>query len=167
MNGEISAFIHKTEELKYNAERFEHPEAIEQSQVKIGEIQNEVSLMQGLWDHIANCQTIFKGYMDNTWEDTKTDDMEEEVKKQERTLKAMKVDKKCNAYIGILEEIKTWLKFLPLCGQLRDPSMRERHWDMIREKVKSNFVIDSNLLLSDIYNLELGKIAEDVEEICD
>ena len=93
--------------------------------------------------------------------------MEEEVKKLERMLKAMKVDKRCNAYIGILEEIKKWLKFLPLCGQLRDPSMRERHWDMIRAKVNSNFVIDANLRLSDIYNLELGKIAEDVEEITD
>lgn len=105
--------------------------------------------------------------MDNTWEGTKTDDMEEEVKKLERILKGMKVDKKCNAYIGLLEEIKKWLKFLPLCGQLRDPSMRERHWDMIRAKVNNNFVIDENLKLSHIYDLELGKIADDVEEITD
>jgi len=105
--------------------------------------------------------------MDNSWEETKTDDMEEEVKKLERSLKTMKVDKKCNAYIGILEEIKKWLKFLPLCGQLRDPSMRERHWDMIRKKVSSNFVIDANLRLSDVYALELGKISDDVEEITD
>ena len=123
--------------------------------------------MQGLWDHIAECQTIFKSYMDNSWEETKTDDMEEEVKKLERTLKQMKVDKKCNAYIGILEEIKKWLKFLPLVGQLRDPSMRERHWDMIRAKVNNNFKIDEHLKLSHIYDLELGKIADDVEEITD
>ena len=79
----------------------------------------------------------------------------------------MKVDKKCNAYIGLLEEIKKWLKFLPLCGQLRDPSMRPRHWDMIREKAKTGLIIDKDLRLIDIYNLELGKIAEDVEEITD
>jgi len=167
VNGEIADFTKKTEELKYNAIKFEHPNAIDASQAKISEIESEVSLMQGLWDHIADCQTIFKGYMDNTWEETRTDDMEEEVKKLERMLKAMKVDKKCNAYIGILEEMKKWLKFLPLCGQLRDPAMRERHWDMIREKVKSNFVIDHNLRLSHIYDLELGKYAEDVEEITD
>ena len=123
--------------------------------------------MQLLWDHIATCQAIFDGYMTNTWEETKTDAMEEEVKKLERTLKGMKVDKKCNAYIGILEEIKKWLKFLPLCGSLRDPSMRERHWDSIREKVGVNFVIDEKLQLSDIYKLELGKYADDVEEITD
>lgn len=167
VNGEIEEKINKTTELRYNAEKFEHPTAIEASEVKIKEIQNEVALMQGLWDHIAECQTIFKSYMDNTWEGTKTDDMEEEVKKLERSLKGMKVDKKCNAYIGLLEEIKKWLKFLPLCGQLRDPSMRERHWDMIRAKVNNNFKIDENLLLSHIYDLELGKIADDVEEITD
>jgi dynein heavy chain len=79
----------------------------------------------------------------------------------------MKVDKKCNAYIGILEEIKKWMKFLPLVESLRDKAMRERHWDLIREKVQSNFVIDENLKLKDIYDLELGKINDDVEEICD
>jgi len=164
---EIQEFQDSTDSLKYNAEKFEHPQAIEASESKIVEIRTEVGLMKELWDHIANCSQIFDGYMTNTWEETKTDDMEEEVKKLERTLKGMKVDKKCNAYIGILEEIKKWLKFLPLCGQLRDPSMRERHWDMIREKVKNNFVIDSNLRLADIYALELGKISDDVEEITD
>jgi uncharacterized coiled-coil DUF342 family protein len=59
VNDEIKDFCTKTEDLKYNAERFEHPEAIEQSQVKIGEIENEVGLMHGLWEHIADCQTIF------------------------------------------------------------------------------------------------------------
>lgn len=167
VNSEIDSFIEKTNELKYNATKFEHPEMIEASEGQIGVIQNEVNLFKELWGHIDACQTIFRGYLDNTWEETKTDEMEEEVKKLERTLKGMKVDKKCNTYIGILEEIKTWLKFLPLCGQLRDPSMRERHWDMVREKVKANFVIDANLKLEDIYNLNLGKYAEDVEEITD
>jgi dynein heavy chain len=54
--------------------------------------------------------------------------MEDEVKKLQKTLKEMKVDKKANAYNGILEEIKKWLLFLPLIAELRDPAMRERHW---------------------------------------
>ena len=51
------------------------------------------------------------------------------------TLKGMtKVDKRCNAYIGLLDECKRWLVFLPMVTALRHPSMRERHWDTIREK---------------------------------
>jgi dynein heavy chain len=93
--------------------------------------------------------------------------MEDEVKKLMKTLKDMKVDKKANAYVGILEEIKKWLIFLPLIAELADQSMRDRHWDSIRAKVGVNFTIDDNLLLKDIYNLNLGKYQEDVEEITD
>lgn len=61
--------------------------------------------------------------------------MEDEVKKLQKTLKEMKVDKKANAYNGILEELKKWLLFLPLIAELRDPAMRERHWQKLRDKV--------------------------------
>lgn len=87
VNGEITEFIELTDILKYNAEKFEHPEAIEGSQVKIGEIQNEVGLMQGLWDHIDVCQGVFQGYMVDTWENTNTGPMTEQVSKLEKTLK--------------------------------------------------------------------------------
>ena len=70
------------------------------------------------------------------------------MKKLLKTLKDMKVDKRANAYNGILDEIKKWLNFLPLIGELRDPSMLERHWDSIRKLVKTEFVVDANLSLS-------------------
>jgi len=46
--------------------------------------------------------------------------MEDEVKKLMKKLKDMKIDKKANAYQGILEEIKKWLVFLPLIAELAD-----------------------------------------------
>lgn len=84
-----------------------------------------------------------------------------------KTLKDMKVDKRANAYLGILEEIKKWLIFLPLIAELRDQAMRERHWNAIRKIVKVNFVVDSKLILQDVYSLNLGDHKEDVEEITD
>lgn len=120
-----------------------------------------------LWDHISVCQKIFVGYLANTWEKTEPFEMEDEVKKLMKTLKDMKVDKRANAYLGILEDIKKWLIFLPLIAELRDQAMRDRHWNAIKAKVKSNFVVDNKLLLSDIYNLNLGDYKEDVEEITD
>lgn len=84
-----------------------------------------------------------------------------------KSLKDMKVDKRANAYNGILDEIKKWLNFLPLIGELRDKSMRDRHWDQIREKVGSSFTLDDKTYLKNIYDLNLGKYKEDVEEITD
>jgi dynein heavy chain len=93
--------------------------------------------------------------------------MEDEVKTLFKTLKEMKCDKKCNAYIGITEEIKRWLVFLPLIAELRDDAMRERHWKAIKDKVQKDFHVDDKLLLRDVYNLNLNKYQEDVEEITD
>ena len=105
--------------------------------------------------------------MANKWVTTQPFEMEDEVKKVMKTLKDMKVDKRCNAYAGILEEIKKWLVFLPLIAELADPAMRPRHWEDLKTKVGQQFTIDDNLLLKDIYDLNLGKYQEDVEEITD
>ena len=53
--------------------------------------------------------------------------------------KMNKVDKKSKAYIGLLDDCKKWMQFLPLINGLREDAMRERHWDIIREKVNSPY----------------------------
>lgn len=120
-----------------------------------------------LWDHISLCQQTFVQYLGNTWSKTDPFEMEDEVKKLMKTVKDMKVDKRANAYLGILDEIKKWIVLLPLIAELRDPAMRDRHWNAIRAKVKKNFTVDDKLLLQDVYDLNLDNYKEDVEEITD
>jgi dynein heavy chain len=79
----------------------------------------------------------------------------------------MKVDKRANAYIGIMDGIKKWIIFLPLIEDLRNEAMRDRHWDSLKSKIGVNFEINDKLLLKFIYDLDLGKFQEDVEETAD
>lgn len=76
----------------------------------------------------------------------------------------MKVDKKSNTYMGVLDEIKKWLVFLPMIQELRDEAMRDRHWDMIRAKV-GNFADPNTLKLSDVFDLNLNKYQDDVLDV--
>jgi dynein heavy chain len=84
--------------------------------------------------------------------------MEDEVKKFMKTLKDMKVDKRCNAYAGLLDDIKKWLVFLPLVQELRKDSMRPSHWKMIQDKCGIPFTVNDSLLVRDVYELNLMKI---------
>jgi dynein heavy chain len=118
--------------------------------------------MINLWDQIEIIQEKFAQYMDAKWVETRPYDMEEEVKTYQKYLKEMKCDKKCNAYLGIQEEIKQWLVFLPLIAELRDESMRPRHWKMIKDKVQKDFEVNDKLLLKDVYNLNINKVKDDV-----
>jgi len=164
---ELKVFEGKIQDYGENASKFGNPDLIQKAIKDIDTIKVTVENMKVLWDHIHVCTEQFSKFMATKWIDTLPFEMEDEVKKLMKTLKDMKVDKKANAYMGILEEIKKWLIFLPLIAELADQSMRERHWDSIRAKVGVNFKIDDNLLLKDIYDLNLGKYQEDVEEITD
>jgi dynein heavy chain len=112
--------------------------------------------MKSLWDHIAVCQESFEGNMGTAWPQIEPSSMEEGVKKLLASLKNMKVDKRADAYDGLMKEIKKWLIFLPLIGELRDPSMCDRHWAMIQELVKKEFAVDDSLYLRDIYDMNLA-----------
>jgi len=165
--GELGGFEEKIRDYGDNAVKFGNPDLIQNSVKMIEAIKVIVENMKLLWDHIDVCQKTFDRFMTNKWIETQPFEMEDEVKKLMKALKDMKVDKKANAYAGLLEEIKKWLIFLPLIAELADPSMRDRHWDDLKSKVGKQFTIDENLLLKDIYELELGKFQEDVEEITD
>jgi dynein heavy chain, axonemal len=162
---EIKEFEDKIVDYGYNAAKFGNAGLIDQPKKQVETIVNECGAMKVLWDQISKMQTLFNGYMDNSWANTKPFEMEDEVKKNQKSLKEMKVDKKSNAYLGINDEIKKWLIFLPLIAELRDDGMRERHWDSIRDKVGVKFADPQTLALRDIYNLNLNKFQEDVEEI--
>jgi len=164
---EVNEFEKKTESYGFTSEKFGNPNLIDGCNKHIDSIKMELGNMKTLWDHISTCQQEFAGYLVNTWEKTSPFEMEDDVKKLMKTLKELKVDKRANAYLGLLDEIKKWLIFLPLISELRDPAMRDRHWDAIRTKVKSNFVVDDKLILKDIYCLNLQDYKEDVEEITD
>jgi dynein heavy chain len=123
--------------------------------------------MKVLWDHIDFCSKKFNDYYKEKWIGIAPFTIEDEVKKLMKTLKDMKVDKRANAYVGILDEIKKWLVFLPLIADLALPEMRDRHWDDLKKQINAEFTIDDKLILKDIYDLNLGKYQEAVEEITD
>jgi dynein heavy chain len=123
--------------------------------------------MKALWDHIAECQETFEKYMATAWPNVEPFEMEDNVKKLMSVLKNMKVDKRCDAYNGSMNEIKKMLVFLPLIGELRNEAMRDRHWDIIRKMVGQDFKVDESLMLRDIYDMNLGGFAEEVEECTD
>lgn len=58
------------------------------------------------------------------WGNVNTNDMEDEIKKLKKSLLDQKaIDRRANAFVGINEDIKRWGTFLPLLGELKDPSM--------------------------------------------
>jgi dynein heavy chain len=101
--GELRDFENAIEDLGDNSVKFGKPELINKAVKDVDNIKVLVSNMKALWDHIAKCQKTFDGFMDTKWTDTNPGDMDEVTKKLLKQLKEMKVDKRANAYIGIMD----------------------------------------------------------------
>jgi dynein heavy chain len=100
-----------------------------------------------------------------------TFDMEDEIKKLRKTLIDQKqIDRRANAFVGIAEDLKRWMTFLPLLGELRDSSMEVedgRHWKKLKDIVKQEFEVDDNLELKTVWDLKLFDFKDGIEDITD
>jgi dynein heavy chain len=105
------------------------------------------------------------------WGDINSMDMEDEIKKLRKALTDLRgIDKRSNAFVGITDELKKWATFLPLLGELKDPSMTtedHRHWKKLKDLVKKEFEVTPTLELEVIWDLKLFDFKDGIEDITD
>ena len=73
-------------------------------------------------------------------------------------------------YAGLDRTIKEFLSTCPLINSLRQPAMRDRHWEELMDVTKKEFSVpskDANFRLRDLLDLNLHQFSEQVEEITD
>ena len=80
-----------------------------------------------------------------------------------KKLNEIKWDRKWNAYLELVSLLKKWIVFLTHAADLRDPSMRDRHWNMIMKIVKKEIKIDESTKLKDIFGLDVNKFGDPVD----
>ena len=63
--------------------------------------------------------------------------------------------------------LKKWTVFCPLIAELRDPAMRVRHWTQLMMLMGKAVAVSPTILLRDMWNMELHKNPDAVEETAD
>ncbi|CAE7860132.1 ODA11 [Symbiodinium microadriaticum] len=122
----------------------------------------DVALIKALWDHEVERIRLTESYLVKRWGTVDALQMEDDVKANFKKLKEYKVDKKVDVYVGMQEVIKRWVIFCPLVGELSDPSMRPRHWSALVTLCDKQLEVSKELLLRDMWNMELHKFPTEV-----
>lgn len=114
-------------------------------------------MIKKVWSQIKIIQECFDQFKKTKWADINANDMVEDLKGKNKTLTQIKgVDKKSNYFVGVQNDIKNWLLFLPLVEELKDKSMNQeddRHWTKIRKILDSDFKIQADTQLKLLWNL--------------
>ena len=154
-------------ELDFLCKSFGFPEAIQGCSKQLEQNLTEISTMRQLWNHTDKSINTYNSYLETPWGEVNSLDWEEDNKKLMKDLRDIKVDRKCNAFLGLNSEIKNWSIFLPLVSQLKEDCMMDRHWEKLKKEIEKDFEINSNVKLQSIFDLDLFKFSEQVEDIVD
>ncbi|CAK9103509.1 Dynein alpha chain [Durusdinium trenchii] len=155
------------EDLHLIAKNFDYPDEVKESFKIMNMMREDVALIKSLWDHEVARIRLAESYLVKRWGTVDALQMEDDIKTNFKKLKEYKVDKRLDVYTGMQEVIKRWVIFCPLVAELLDPSMRPRHWMALVHLCGKSVDVSKvkDLLLRDMWTLELYKHPQEVEEI--
>ncbi|KAL0236998.1 hypothetical protein PCE1_000395 [Barthelona sp. PCE] len=129
-------------------------------------LRSDLTSLKKLWDINFLINTEVNSWISTSWRAVNTEEMELKVKSFLKLLR--KLPKECrqfSLYTGLDNDIKTFISSLPLISDLKQDSMRQRHWKQIVQVTGVSFSISDEFTLRDMLSLNLGKYSEEVEEI--
>ncbi|XJO76015.1 hypothetical protein BDV3_006595 [Batrachochytrium dendrobatidis] len=85
-----------------------------------------------------------------------------------KSFKHFKNSPGCLAVAGqIKEEVEEFKPYLPLIQALRNPGMRDRHWDRLSEELNMNLHPDASFTLTNLLNMKLLDRVDLISKVCD
>ncbi|TNJ29607.1 Dynein heavy chain [Giardia muris] len=125
----------------------------------------ELVLLKSVWDVVDIITTQIEAWKQTDFKDINTDYMEETIKKFSKEIRNIdRGARSFDVYVKLDEEVKNFLKTLPLISSLRSPSMGPAHWKALENIIHQKIDI-TTFKLEDLINLELHRFADDVESI--
>ena len=127
-----------------------------------------------LWLSAADWQKWQKDWLDGPLLNLDPDEVEKGFTTLTRTMaKSLKVFKGQpvgNIATQIKQEIEDFRPFVPVVVALRNPGMRDRHWDALTEELKFELRVDDRFTLrhaTESMRLHEPKILEKVQKVCE
>ncbi|KAI9209204.1 dynein heavy chain and region D6 of dynein motor-domain-containing protein, partial [Polychytrium aggregatum] len=85
-----------------------------------------------------------------------------------KSVKTFKNDTGCLAVATqVKDEMDQFKPYLPLIQALRNPGMRDRHWDKLSEDLGIKLRPDADFTLTDVLNLKLLERVDTITKVCD
>lgn len=169
---DIKSEIRVLEENSYLCDIFDLDGHIDHSRSIVDEMRLDLEQMRKLWAVSETLDRYINSSESLLWSDVDIESLEEGGKTQ---LKAVKGLHKCtrwsDAFLSVDKLCKEFLSTIPLIALLRAKSMRPRHWTLLIKATNAKSFTppcdDENMRLGGLLALDLHKMSNEVEEICD
>ena len=169
---ELESETRLLEENSYLCDIFDLQELSVPCKDLVEAMKQDIVMMKEMWKISGDLDGHITTIEKELWANLNVESLEDGAKAQ---LKAVKSTHKCvrwsPAFTAVDKRCKDFLITIPLVSLLMLKAMRPRHWEALSKITKRpDFVpptVNSDMVLGDVLSLNLYKISNDVEEICD
>ncbi|WIA33430.1 hypothetical protein OEZ86_006562 [Tetradesmus obliquus] len=130
-------------------------------------IERELELLDKMWSLVAEWEATYNGWKDGLFRDLKVEDMEETAARINKLVSKLGRDiKQWPVWGWIKDTIDAFKKTMPLITDLRNPAMRQRHWQQLMDHIGTKFdPAAASFTLESVVSLRLDQHAEFIAEL--
>jgi dynein heavy chain len=139
---------------------------------EVVQVPKEFEPYKNLWLTVHEWIKSKEVWMHGSFKTLKAEDIERShavgLRNISKSLKALKNNPGCfEVAKKIKEEMEEFKPYIPLIQSLRNPGMRDRHWDTLSTNLDIKFKLDEKLTLTDLLKMNLMDKIESIAKVCD
>ncbi|KAI9349443.1 dynein heavy chain and region D6 of dynein motor-domain-containing protein [Zopfochytrium polystomum] len=139
---------------------------------EVAQLQKDFEPFKSLWSTAGDWVKWRNAWLHGSFLDLNAEDVEKNLTNAWRTIfKSVKHFKNTPGCLSVANQIKDEIDefkpFLPLIQALRNPGMRDRHWEKLSEELDIKIRPDENFTLTHILDMKLLDRVDIITKVCD
>ncbi|ESN90842.1 hypothetical protein HELRODRAFT_182551 [Helobdella robusta] len=166
----LKALMDKLAELQHKASTFKgYQKSLKVAITKLedlDDVNDELKLRQLLWDSIMQWDVLVQKWMEASLETLDAEELTSTTLKYLKIVNQLEKGLPPNGVVPKLkEQIEKMKVKLPMVTDLRNPTLKQRHWDAIEAVLEFSFTADEPLTLGKLDQIKAFKHSEAIQEI--
>ncbi|KAL7754337.1 hypothetical protein RI367_000318 [Sorochytrium milnesiophthora] len=134
--------------------------------VEIEDAKNDLALKKLLWNSFGEWERLTQEWESQPFERLATDDVNSQIQAYMKTVYSLDKGLPPNEVVPKLKQmVEVYRNMYPTIVDLRNPSLRARHWDKIQEAIGHQLVRDDTMTLATLKTANVFRFREELQVI--
>jgi dynein heavy chain len=146
--------------------RFDVTASLQIVHSELNDIEQDINLRKLLWESQQNWNILYLKWTNDILSKINIDDLQKEVNKFTQNIYMLEKSLPTNNIIPTLKErIVEFKAAMPVILALRNPHMKQRHFDRLRVLIGKDIIDDENLKLNKLLKPEILQLTEKITDV--
>lgn len=147
-------------------QRYETTVNLQTVQQELNDIEQDINLRKLLWESLQNWTKLYREWTNTVVDAIDIDLLQKEVNKFTQNIYMLEKALPTNNIIPVLKEkIMEFKASMPVILALRNPHMKQRHFDRLRVLIGKDVIDDENLKLNKLFKPEILQHLDKITDI--